>query len=139
MNSLGERPAEVDEILAAADPRYVGFELDIAHYLQGGGDPVKAIERHADRLLFLHIKDVESTAAGSGGSGGSRGYRFVELGRGRVDVKGVFAALRDVKFKGWAVVELDAVPDNARTPKESALINRKYLEDIGIQVGETKT
>ena len=38
MNSLGERPAEVDEILAAADPRFVRLELDVAHYTQGGGD-----------------------------------------------------------------------------------------------------
>jgi len=92
-------------------------------------------------LLFLHIKDVENTGAagGAGRAGGDRGYRFVELGRGRVDVKGVFAALHDIKFRGWAVVELDAVPDKARTPKESALINKKYLESIGVQVVATRT
>jgi len=135
MNSCGERPEEVDQILDAADPRYVKLELDIAHYQQGGGDPVAATRKYADRLLFLHIKDVENTggAGRAGGPGGDRGYRFVELGRGRVDVKGVFAALHDVKFRGWAVVELDAVPDKARTPKESALINKKYLESIGVQ------
>src|SRR2546428_119280 len=58
MGSMGERPEEVDRVLDAADPRYVKLELDIAHYYQGGGDPVKAIERYKDRLLFLHIKDV---------------------------------------------------------------------------------
>jgi inosose dehydratase len=41
----------------------------------------------------------------------------------------VFAALKKVKFHGWAVVELDAVPDNARTPRESAIISKKYLEE----------
>jgi len=35
------------------------MELDVAHYFQGGGDPAKAIEKYSDRLLFLHIKDVE--------------------------------------------------------------------------------
>src|SRR5206468_10662488 len=138
MNSIGERPEEVDQILEAADPRYVKLELDIAHYQQGGGDPVAAIKKYADRLLFLHIKDVESTN-GAGGPGRSGGYRFVELGRGRVDVKGVFGALRDIKFRGWTVVELDAVPDNARTPKESALINKKYLESIGVQVVDAQS
>jgi len=125
MGTIGERPDELDWILDAADPRYVKLELDVAHYQQGGGDPVKAVRQYADRLLFLHIKDVEDKAGGAGG------YRFVELGRGRVDVKGVFAAMRDVRFRGWAVVELDAVPDNARTPKESALINKTYLEECG--------
>jgi inosose dehydratase len=130
MGTIGERPAELDWILDAADPKYVKLELDIAHYQQGGGDPVKAVRKYADRLLFLHIKDVESMPGQESGAGG---YRFVELGRGRVDVKGVFAAMRDVRFRGWAVVELDAVPDKARTPKESASINRKYLEDCGFQ------
>jgi inosose dehydratase len=128
MGTIGERPDELDWILDAADPKYVKLELDIAHYQQGGGDPVKAVRKYADRLLFLHIKDVENTPGGAGGAGG---YRFVELGRGNVNVKGVFAAMRDVRFRGWAVVELDAVPDKARTPKESALINRQYLEDCG--------
>lgn len=125
MNSLGEAPEEVDAILAAADPRYVKLELDIAHYQQGGGDPAKAIKQYRERLLFLHIKDVETVTP----TGQQQPYRFVELGRGRVDLPAVFAALKEVKFRGWAVVELDSVPDKTRTPKESALISKKYLED----------
>jgi hypothetical protein len=32
-------------------------------------------------------------------------------------------------------VELDSVPDNARTPKESAAISKRYLQDvIGVRV-----
>jgi inosose dehydratase len=133
MNSLGERPGEVDDILAAADPRYVRLELDVAHYTQGGGDPVKAIDRYHDRLLFLHLKDVESVPPAAGADP-ARSYRFVELGRGRVDLPGVFAALKRVGFKGWAVVELDAVPDKARTPKESGQISKSYLEKQGFRI-----
>jgi inosose dehydratase len=51
----------------------------------------------------------------------------VELGRGAVDLPGVFAALGDVNFGGWAIVELDRVPDANRTPKESAEISKRYL------------
>lgn len=126
MNSLGEAPDEVDRIMEAADPRYVKLELDIAHYQQGGGDPARAIRQYRDRLLFLHIKDVESLAASDERG---RAYRWVELGRGRVDLPAVFAALKDVKFRGWAVIELDSVPDKSRTPKECAQINKKYLEE----------
>lgn len=130
MGSLGEKPEEVDQILAAADPRYVKLELDTAHYQQGGGDPVQAVRKYHDRHLFLHIKDLESPIPSSSPDA-SKPYRFVELGRGKVDLKGVFAALHDVKFRGWAIVELDAVPDKARTPKESALISKRYLEEHG--------
>jgi len=132
MGSLGERPEEVEQILQAADPRYAKLELDVAHYFQGGGDPAKAIEKYSDRLLFLHIKDVEPVP---GNADAKRPYRFVELGRGRVDLPAVFDALHKVNFRGWAVVELDVVPDKTRTPKESGAISKKYLEEkFGVTV-----
>ena len=135
MNAIGERPDEVKWIMDAADPKYVGLELDIAHYQQGGGDPVKAIRDYRDRLLFLHIKDVAPRTPAPGATGEpGRPYQFVELGRGTVDLKGVFQALADVRFQGWAVVELDRVPDAARTPKESAQIARQYLESLGFTI-----
>jgi inosose dehydratase len=128
MNSLGESPEEVDRIMEAADPHFVKLLLDVAHYHQGGGDSAAAIRKYRDRLLFLHIKDVESITPAANETNG-RNYRFVELGRGRVDLPAIFAALREINFRGWAVVELDGVTDKARTPRESALISRKYLEE----------
>ena len=120
MNSLGERPQEVDAILDAADQRHVRVLFDVAHYQQGGGDPVAAIKRYRSWIEVVHLKDVRAQEGGSG-------YQFVELGRGRVDLAGVFAALSEINFGGWAIVELDRVPDPGRTPKESAEMNRRYL------------
>jgi len=132
MGSLGQVPDEVDHIMDAVDPRYIKLELDIAHYQQGGGDPARAIRQYRDRLLFLHIKDVESLATSDDRG---RTYRWVELGRGRVDLPAVFTALKDIKFRGWAVIELDSVPDKSRTPKECAQINKAYLEDkLGMKI-----
>jgi len=132
MGSLGERPEAVDQIMDAADARYAKLELDVAHYFQGGGDPAKAIEKYGDRMLFLHIKDVEALPEEKDPK---RAYRFVELGRGKVDLPGVLEALHSVKFRGWAIVELDAVPDKARTPKECGAISKKYLEEkLGVKV-----
>jgi inosose dehydratase len=126
MGSLGEKPEEVDQIMDAADPRYAKLELDVAHYFQGGGDPAKAIEKYRDRLLFLHIKDVEHLPAQTDPR---HDYRFVELGRGLVNLPEVFEALHKVNFRGWAIVELDAVPEKTGTPKESAEISKKYLQE----------
>jgi hypothetical protein len=40
-----------------------------------------------------------------------------------------------VNFGGWAVVELDRVPDKSTTPKEAAVISKQYLENqIGVNV-----
>jgi inosose dehydratase len=131
MGSLGERPEELDQVMSLSDPRYVKLELDIAHYFQGGGDPAKAIDKFRDRLLFLHIKDVERLP----GKDSQHAYRWVELGRGLVDVPAVFEALRKVNFRGWVVVELDGVPDNARSPKEAAAANKQYLQEkLGLTI-----
>jgi inosose dehydratase len=134
MNGIGERPEEVAAVLDAADPRYVKLLLDIAHYQQGGGDPVKAIADYRDRMIFLHIKDLEAPLPGATGDL-RRSYRFVELGRGKVDMKGVFDALRSQRFRGWAVVELDRVTDPARSAKDSAIICRDYITNtLGLTI-----
>lgn len=129
MNSLGERPQEIAAVLDAADRRYVRLLLDIAHYQQGGGDPVAAVRHYRDWIQVIHLKDVRSPASSGSVPPGEPGasYEFVELGQGRVDVPGVFSALADVQFDGWAIVELDRVPDATRTPRESAEINKRYL------------
>ena len=38
------------------------------------------------------------------------------------------AALNQIDYKGWAIIELDAVPDPSRTPKDCAIISRDYLQ-----------
>lgn len=126
MASIAERPEELDRVMDAADPRHVRLLLDVAHYQQGGGDPVSAIRRYRDRLLFLHIKDVRDLPKPA------TGYQFVELGEGRVNVRDIFATLKDVSFGGWAVVELDSVSKSNRSPKESASISKRYLASIGV-------
>ena len=121
MGSLGQSPDDIERIMSETD---IHMLLDVAHYAQGGGDPVEAIRKYRDRHLFFHIKDVQSPVPGDT----SNSYRFVELGRGRVNLRGVFAALEEIKFRGWAVVELDSAPDG-RSPKESAVINKRYIEE----------
>lgn len=115
MGALGQSAEEVTRVLDAADPRYVHLELDTGHYRQAGGDPAEAIHRHAARLLFLHIKDLDASD------------HFIELGRGRVDVPAVFHALDAINFDGWGVVELD----ESAAPKESGAIARRFLESQG--------
>jgi inosose dehydratase len=135
LNDLGERPQEVDWILEAADPRYVKLELDTAYYHLGGGSPIKAVEKYADRLLFVHLKDARVTAAPVPPGEVQRGYKFVELGEGEVDNAGVLKALDRVKFRGWVVVELDSVPEKTRTPRQSAEMCKQYLEGkLGLKI-----
>jgi len=137
LNTISEHPANLDAVLEASDPKYVKLLLDTAHSVAGGGDPVEAIKKYHDRLLFVHLKDVVDTPLDTPGA--RYPFKFVELGRGRVDLPAVFAALDKVKFRGWGVVELDRVPDKSGTPKQSAMISRKYLEEkIGVKFNATR-
>ncbi|HEY3988454.1 MAG TPA: sugar phosphate isomerase/epimerase [Acidobacteriaceae bacterium] len=128
MNTIGQTPEATDAIMDAADPRYVKLELDVAHYLQGGGDPAAAVRKYKRRLLFLHLKDTKPSSAHSG-------YEFAELGQGRVDFKALLAALEETHFRGWGIVELDGErPGSTRTPEESAQMSKRYLESLGVRV-----
>jgi inosose dehydratase len=128
---MGQTPEEVDRVMDASDARYVKLELDIAHYFEGGGDPAKAILKYRDRLLFLHIKDVKQFVPKAKPD---RDYEFSELGQGRVDLAAVFKALDDIKFRGWAIVELDGPTDGTHTPKESAEASKQFLKKAGLTI-----
>ena len=125
MNQYGETPEEVDALVQAMDPKYVRLLLDVAHYHQGGGKPAEAIIKYQQVLHSLHIKDVECPIKGDANP---KSYKFVELGQGNVDLTAVFASLDRIKFRGWAIVELDGVPDKAKTPVQCAQISKDFLQ-----------
>ncbi len=120
MNSTGEPPKAIEAIMADASASAVGLLFDIAHYQQGGGEPVAAIRKYGRAIKVVHLKDVRPMAE-------APGYQWVELGRGRVDVKGCVAALHATGFTGWAIVELDRVVDQGGSPKASAAANRDFV------------
>ncbi|HEY9126431.1 MAG TPA: sugar phosphate isomerase/epimerase [Acidobacteriaceae bacterium] len=123
MNTVGQPPEAVDAILEASDPNYVYLELDVAHYLQGGGDPAAAIRKYGRRILFMHFKDVKNSPNASG-------YEWQELGQGRVDFPAVFAALHEIQFRGWGIVELDRVPSGSNlSPKDANEMSLRFLHD----------
>lgn len=130
MHQLGETPEEVEVILASCDPKNVKLELDVAHYHQGGGNPAEAVRKYRSRLNALHLKDVRPKT----GATDARAYTFVELGQGQVDLPGVFKALQEIRFKGWGIIELDAVPDKSKTPRQCAEITKAYLKKQGFKI-----
>ena len=125
MNQYGETPEEVDALVQAMDPKYIRLLLDVAHYHQGGGKPAEAIIKYQKVLHSLHIKDVECPIQGDTNP---KSYKFVELGQGNVGLVAVFASLDRIKFSGWAIVELDGVPDKAKTPVQCAQISKDFLQ-----------
>jgi inosose dehydratase len=132
MNQFGETPEEVETLVKNMNPAYAKLLLDVAHYFQGGGNPAEAVLRYKNIIHAFHIKDVEAPVKGQ--ESNPKSYKFVELGQGKVDLVAVFKNIDQIKFKGWAIVELDSVPDKARTPLQCGQISRNFLSDkIGYQ------
>jgi inosose dehydratase len=133
MNSVGQPPEAIEAILNASDPNYVHLLLDVAHYLEGGGDPAAAIHKYERRILFVHFKDVKNSGDAKN-TAAPGGYEWVEVGHGRVDFPDVIAALDKIHYRGWGVVELDRVPNGETlTPKEANAVSLHYLETLGVR------
>jgi inosose dehydratase len=122
MHQLGETPEEVDLIVNTMNTDDVKLLLDVAHYHQGGGQPAEAILKYKDILGATHIKDTRPHTS-------ANGYQFCEIGSGKVDFPAVFENLNRINFKGWNIIELDAVPVTGRTPFESAKISTDYIKN----------
>ncbi|MCE5268896.1 MAG: TIM barrel protein [Planctomycetaceae bacterium] len=81
--------------------RRVGLCIDIGHTTRAGVDAARAIERFADRLVDVHIKDVTSaTAAGA----------CTEAGRGVINMPRIIAALIRSNYSGIASFEFEKDP-----------------------------
>jgi inosose dehydratase len=134
-----ERPEELDRLLALGPPDQLGLCLDTGHVAYAGGDPAQLIRRYGDRLWHVHLKDVSGVVADRARAerldfmtAVARGL-FVPIGQGIVGFEQIFAALRDVDYDGWVVVEQDVVADEqgrmTPDPLESATASRAYLRE----------
>lgn len=76
----GRVPFEV--FVEATDPRYVRLQLDIGNMVMGGGDPLAFLQRHKQRIVSFHIKDILADRSAD-----------TELGRGNVPIAAILAAV----------------------------------------------
>ena len=131
LDTFVETAEQLDRLAEATDPDLVGLCLDPAHLVLKGDDPVAALERHVERVRYVHLKDVAHGELESL-RGLARYEAFTELGEGRVDLVGLVDVLRRSGYAGPLVVELDY---SQRTPRESAEISRRFLvEQLGLSL-----
>ena len=126
-----ETPAEMDRLMDRTDPRVLGVCLDVGHWTVGGGDPVEAARAFGERVVHVHLKDVDPDVLAGIRSGdvadfeaAIRGRIFTELGAGVLDLDGVLGVLAGRGYAGWLMVEQDSCWG---PPAESAAIGRRIL------------
>ncbi len=115
-------PQDAMKLLGGRDKRF-GLCMDIGHSARAGVDIVKTVDECKERLLDLHVKDLKDTKDKESQT---------EVGKGVLDVPGLFRALERIGFPGHVGLEYEI---NAESPlvgmKESLAYMRGTLDAIG--------
>jgi inosose dehydratase len=118
-----ESPHEIEPLLELCE-----LCLDTGHCAYTGADPVALYRRWAERIPYLHLKDVDPARRNGDFWGSVKAGVFRPLGEGVVDFEALLAALDERGFDGWAVVEQDRTPGG--DPVADLVASRETLEAL---------
>ncbi len=134
MGTVVQSAAETDRMLANTDPRYVFLCYDTGHFTFAGEDPLVMLQKYADRVGHVHLKDMRLSVVEQVRQQGwsfltaVRNGAFTVPGDGDVAFDPVFELLSKAGYEGWLLVEAEQDPAKAN-PLEYAIKARKYIYD----------
>jgi inosose dehydratase len=114
VGTMVENGEETERVLAGSR---LGLCVDTGHLLVGGADPVALTARHVDRVVHVHLKDVDAALAREVVDGvlafgdAVRKGIFRPLGSGDVDIAAMVRTLEASGYQGWYVLEQDVMLD----------------------------
>jgi inosose dehydratase len=129
---------ELERVLDAIDPRLLSVCLDTGHSTFAGFDPVEFYRLHADRVTYLHLKDVDPAVKAHVIEHRLGFYDawalglICNLGQGEVDFPALRHALAEGEFSGWVTVEQERDPRDADASLRDARANLAFLASIGL-------
>ena len=129
-----------EQVERAMEVIEVGWCLDTGHLTIGGADPVQFARSHGDRVVHVHLKDVDANVAADFRAGrrslvdATRNGLFLPLGKGDARIAEVMEALQAHGYDGWLVLEQDTAitgdePTVAGGPMRDARESIAFLHD----------
>ena len=125
---------EVERLMASTDSKRVSLLLDTGHISFAGGDSLDLIKNFGSRIKHVHFKDLRAemellveTENLSFLQAVKKGV-FTVPGDGRIDFEPIIAALNEMDYKGWIIVEAEQDPALA-PPLEYARKARAYIKE----------
>jgi inosose dehydratase len=112
LGTMVETGPETGRVLAGSR---IGLCLDTGHLLAGGADPVAITAAHPERVVHVHLKDVDAATAARIRSGelsygeAVRAGLYRPLGGGDVDIASLVRILEGSGYAGWYVLEQDVM------------------------------
>jgi sugar phosphate isomerase/epimerase len=132
--SMFRNSRDVDLFMMLTDPTYVFLCPDTAQFTVAGSDPLSIVEHHRDRVVITHWKDAVGPSPSDVLIDDTIYARqvqwFAPVGQGVVDWPAWMRLLRDMRYSGWALFELDATPDPIGELKRI----RQYVEGALSQI-----
>jgi len=128
---------EVERLLSEVDADILKICIDTGHCTYAGFDPVAFMQRHMDRITYVHFKSTDAKIKADAIANRTGFYDacgqgiFCNLADGEVDFPKVRQLLMDVNFEGWCTIEQDCDPTLDPDPLGDATVNREYLQSIG--------
>lgn len=128
---------EIERIARDVPPELAGFCLDTGHTYYAGMDPIDTLRRYADRLDYIHFKDIDQAVFDR--VMGEK-IRFFEacaqgvmcpIGRGVIDYPAIGQALDEIGYHGFITVEQERDPRSVAGSLADVRESRDYLRSVG--------
>jgi len=132
---------EVHRAMDAIPASLLGLCVDTGHCEYAGTDPVQLYRTYAERVPYVHFKDVDAAVRERVVTNRIGFYDacaqglFCNLGDGVVDFAGFRDALGEHGYGGWGTVEQDCDPQAAAAPVDDARANHDFLRRAGLADG----
>jgi inosose dehydratase len=121
-----EGPSSVYRLLESSP---VPLCIDTGHLSIGGADPLEVTTAASGRVAHVHLKDIDRDLA-DGVRTGRLGYSeaarrglYRPLGSGDVDIAGIVTRLESTIYRGWYVLEQDAVLEGSPAPGSGPIVD----------------
>ena len=134
MGTVVQDEDEVERMMEETDKKYVSLLFDTGHFKYCGADPLKMVQKYADRIKHVHLKDIRPEIVEKVKKEnlsfleGVRQGTFTIPGDGCIDFEPVFRVLEENGYEGYMVVEAEQDPVKAN-PLEYAIRARKYISE----------
>lgn len=142
MGTVIQTEEEVDLLMKHTGPS-VGLLLDTGHMTFAGGNPYAVQEKHADRIVHVHCKDMRKDVLADALN---RDLPFLKAmlngaftvpSDGFIDYGSLFKQLKASNYSGWLVVEAEQDPSVAHPltyATKGANGLKKYCEEAGLDL-----
>lgn len=118
-----DQPSEMSILLKETDPKTVWFNYDVGNAYGVGPDAADFSREHFQRIAIYHVKDAIPTEKGRSVD--------VDLGAGKINLKGVVAPILNSNWEGWLTVEREGHwPNPSANPEQLLGQSRNYVKQI---------